>query len=148
MTEDCMLHCHPFQTNTGIVLSRVCNDYGRDLWLVTGFTGLLVQATRDYNSQTTVTHRLVPPITLFLLSMGMHGPSQVAIPLTAAPRFSTLTVKSKLSHDRRSVGQSILVSGTHLGLMANFSSLFSWNYLQTVAGLIIMGVLSDERTGL
>jgi hypothetical protein len=31
------------------------------------------------------------------------------------------TSKSKLSYDRQSVGQSVLVSGTHLGPATNFS---------------------------
>jgi hypothetical protein len=31
------------------------------------------------------------------------------------------TVRSKLYYDRQSVGQSVLVSGTHLGPATNFS---------------------------
>jgi hypothetical protein len=65
-----------------------------------------------------------------------------------SPPHEMVTVsKSKLYYDRRSVGQSVLVSGTHLGPATNFSpSLF--NYFQTVAGLLMWGALSDERTGL
>jgi hypothetical protein len=50
--------------------------------------------------------------------------------------------KSKLCYDRRSVGQSVLVSNTHLGLTTRFC------YCQAVAGLLMWGALSDERTGL
>jgi hypothetical protein len=38
--------------------------------------------------------------------------------------------KSKLYYDRRSVGQSVLVTGTHLGPATNFSAFF--NYIVTV----------------
>jgi hypothetical protein len=49
---------------------------------------------------------------------------------------------SKLCYDRQSVGQSVLVSSTHLGLTTRFY------YCQTIAGLLMWGALSDERTGL
>jgi hypothetical protein len=49
--------------------------------------------------------------------------------------------ESKLCYDRRSVGQSVLVSSTHLGLTITF-------LLLPVAGLLMWGALSDERTGL
>jgi hypothetical protein len=53
----------------------------------------------------------------------------------------------KLIYDRQSVGQSVLVSGAHLGSATNFS--FPWYFLQTVAGLFFFcSALSDERTGL
>jgi hypothetical protein len=52
--------------------------------------------------------------------------------------------KSKLFYHLQSVGQSGLVSGTHLGPATNISpSLFT--YLETVEGLLIWGALSDER---
>jgi hypothetical protein len=43
-------------------------------------------------------------------------------------------------------GQSDLVLGTHLGLATSFSSFFY--HFQTVAGLLIRGTLSNERSGL
>jgi hypothetical protein len=51
-------------------------------------------------------------------------------------------LKSKLCYDRRSVGQSVLVSSTHLGLTKDFY------YCQTVAGLLMWDALSDDRKGL
>jgi hypothetical protein len=50
--------------------------------------------------------------------------------------------KSKICYDRRSVGQAVLVSSTHLALTTTFY------YCRTVAGLLMWGALSDERTGL
>jgi hypothetical protein len=50
--------------------------------------------------------------------------------------------KPKLCYDRRSVGQSVLVSSTHLGLKTKFF------YCQTVSGFLMWGALSDERTSL
>jgi hypothetical protein len=47
----------------------------------------------------------------------------------------------KWCYDRRSIGQSVLVSGTHLGPMARF-------LLLSVAGLLMRGTLSGERTSL
>jgi hypothetical protein len=49
--------------------------------------------------------------------------------------------KSKLYYARPSVEQSVLVSSTHLGLKARFF------FCLTVAGLLMWGALSDERTG-
>jgi hypothetical protein len=54
----------------------------------------------------------------------------------------SLKSKSKLRYDRRSVGQSFLMSSTHLGLMTRFS------LLSDSCGFVDMGVLSDERTEL
>jgi hypothetical protein len=46
----------------------------------------------------------------------------------------------------RSVGQSVLVSGTHLGPATDFfPSLF--NYFMSVMGLLML-LMSDERSGL
>jgi hypothetical protein len=50
--------------------------------------------------------------------------------------------KSKLCYDRRSAGQSVLEQSTHLGLRPDL------DYCLTVAGLLIWGALSNERTGL
>jgi hypothetical protein len=50
--------------------------------------------------------------------------------------------KSKLCYDQRSVGQSVLVSSSHLGLTTRFL------LLSAVAGLLMWGALSDVRTGL
>jgi hypothetical protein len=47
--------------------------------------------------------------------------------------------KSKLCYDRRSVGQSVFVSTPIWGARLDFY------YYQTVAGLLMWGVLSDER---
>jgi hypothetical protein len=49
--------------------------------------------------------------------------------------------KSKLCYDRRSVGQSVLASSTHLELTTRF-------ILLSVAGLLMWGALSDDRKGL
>jgi hypothetical protein len=43
--------------------------------------------------------------------------------------------KSKSSYDRRSVGQFLSMSGTHLGPLTNYSSIF--NYFSTVTGLLM-----------
>jgi hypothetical protein len=50
--------------------------------------------------------------------------------------------KSKFCYDLRSVSQSVSVSSPIWGPRPHFS------YCQTVAGLLIWGALSDERTGL
>jgi hypothetical protein len=56
-----------------------------------------------------------------------------------------MKLKLKLYYDRQSVGQSVLVSGAHLGdLWPIFLS--PWNFLQTVT--CFYSALSDERTGL
>jgi hypothetical protein len=52
----------------------------------------------------------------------------------------------KLINDRQSVGQSALVSGTHLGPATNCS--FSLKFSLDSFGLLICSTLSDERTGL
>jgi hypothetical protein len=49
--------------------------------------------------------------------------------------------ESKLRYDRRSVGQSVVVSSTHLGPKTRF-------FLLSVCGLLMWGTHSDERTGL
>jgi hypothetical protein len=54
---------------------------------------------------------------------------------------SVFSLKSKLCYDRRPVGQSVLVSGTHLGPIARFS-------LLSDICLWMWGALSEERTGL
>jgi hypothetical protein len=51
--------------------------------------------------------------------------------------------KSKLCYNRQSVGQSISVSRTHLGLKTTF-----FFFCLTVAGLLMWGAHSDERMGL
>jgi hypothetical protein len=52
--------------------------------------------------------------------------------------------KFKLIYDRQSVGQSVLVSGTHLGPATNFSY---FRFFFTVSGLLMWGALSDEKSG-
>jgi hypothetical protein len=47
--------------------------------------------------------------------------------------------KLLVCYDRRSVGQSVLASSTHLGPKTRFY------YCQTVAGLLMWSALSDER---
>jgi hypothetical protein len=54
-------------------------------------------------------------------------------------------VKWKLHYDRRSVGQFVLVSGSHLGPVTNS---FISNYFLTAAQLLMSGALSDQRSGL
>jgi hypothetical protein len=49
---------------------------------------------------------------------------------------------SVLCYDQRSVGQSVFVWSTHLGHTTRFY------YCQRVAGLLMWGTLSEERTGL
>jgi hypothetical protein len=56
--------------------------------------------------------------------------------------FMTNKLKLKLSCDLPSVGQSVLVSGSHLQLMTRCFSVL------TIAGFLMCGVLSDERIGL
>jgi hypothetical protein len=51
-----------------------------------------------------------------------------------------------LYYDRLLVGQSVLVSGTHMGPATNFSHSF-FNLFYTVTGLLMWGALSDERSG-
>jgi hypothetical protein len=48
--------------------------------------------------------------------------------------------ESELCYDRRSVAQSAFEQSTHLGLTTTFY------YRRTVAGLLMWGALSDERT--
>jgi hypothetical protein len=55
-------------------------------------------------------------------------------------------LKLKLNCDRQSVGQSVLVSGTHLGPVTNFS--FSLKFSLDSLSLLFCSALSDERTGL
>jgi hypothetical protein len=50
----------------------------------------------------------------------------------------------KLYCHRRSVGQSVLVSGTHLGPATNFS----WINFQTVTDLMMWDAFSDEKSNL
>jgi hypothetical protein len=57
-----------------------------------------------------------------------------------------LKLKLKLIYDRLSVGQSVLVSGAHLGRVTNFS--FSLKFPLDNYGFVICSALSDESTGL
>jgi hypothetical protein len=52
----------------------------------------------------------------------------------------------KLYYERRSVGQSVLVSSSHLGHATNFFSP-PINYFQTHTDLMMLGALSDEKLG-
>jgi hypothetical protein len=52
---------------------------------------------------------------------------------------SPLKSKSKLFYDRCS--QSIQVSGPLLGPQANFTCSLSWNYILTVAGLLLLSLI-------
>jgi hypothetical protein len=54
--------------------------------------------------------------------------------------------KLKLLYDWQSVGQSVLVSGTHLGPMTNFS--FSLKFPLDSCCLLFCSTLSDKRMGL
>jgi hypothetical protein len=55
--------------------------------------------------------------------------------------------KSKLYYDRQSVGQSFMVSDTHLRPATNFPPALL-DYFWTVAGLLMWGALSDEKSDL
>jgi hypothetical protein len=55
--------------------------------------------------------------------------------------------KSKLYYDRQSVGQSVLVSGAHLGPATNFSHCH-FAYFLIISGLLMWGALSDEKSDL
>jgi hypothetical protein len=55
-------------------------------------------------------------------------------------------VMSKSHYDRQSVGQSVMVSGAHLGPATNFS--FSLRFSFRRYCLLFYSALSDERTGL
>jgi hypothetical protein len=57
-------------------------------------------------------------------------------------RNAILNLKLKLSYDRQSVDQFVLVSGSRLEPMTRFS------FSVTIAGFLIWNALSDERTGL
>jgi hypothetical protein len=73
------------------------------------------------------------------------------LPLTSATSFTSrncnsqltqLKSRSKICYDRRSVGQSVLMSRTYLGPRPHLY------YCQTVARELLMcGAFSDERTG-
>jgi hypothetical protein len=54
-----------------------------------------------------------------------------------------LKLKLKLIYDRKSVGQSVLVSGAHLELMIRF-----FVFCLTIVSFLMYGTLSDERMGL
>jgi hypothetical protein len=58
-----------------------------------------------------------------------------------------LKSKSKLYYYRLSVGQSVLVLGTHLEAATKFSPPL-FKYFWTVVGLLMWGALSDEKSGL
>jgi hypothetical protein len=55
--------------------------------------------------------------------------------------------KLKLYYDRRSVGQAVLVSSTHLGPATNFYPSF-FKYFLTVPDLMTWGSPSDEKSSL
>jgi hypothetical protein len=78
----------------------------------------------------------------------LHTVTFMSSSIPHAQTFSTKSKsKSKSHYDQQSVGQSILVSGTHLGPVANFShSLFDFFF--TLSGLLMWGALSDEKSGL
>jgi hypothetical protein len=58
----------------------------------------------------------------------MFGPLEKA---NAKHRITHSKEKSKITYDRRSFGQFVLVSGHHLGEVTNFFVLKKGNYLQT-----------------
>jgi hypothetical protein len=62
------------------------------------------------------------------------------------PTDVIVKLKLMLIYDRQSVGQSVLVSGAHLGPATNFS--FSLKSPSDIAGLLCCSALSGERTGL
>jgi hypothetical protein len=106
--------------------------------LVIGFTGFFDTAARDYTLQITVTHTHThthTPVSTVMHSLPMLGsgfqrrafpkcsPPQPPVSNSNSSRLKnqlssdqpTQESKSKLYYNRQSVGQSVLVSGTHLG---------------------------------
>jgi hypothetical protein len=103
-----------------------------------------VKTTRDYTLQITITQRAVSSFTVFSALLGSGFQRRTSpflwvpeLSLAPATRFSLLAtaalnwlfacrlsldwlVKSKLCYDRRSVGQSFLVSSPHLGPKIRF----------------------------
>jgi hypothetical protein len=67
-------------------------------------------------------------------------------PVTSPGIGFRLLMKLKLNYDRQSFGQSVLVSGTHLGPATSFY--FSLKFSLDSCGFVICSTLSDERTGL
>jgi hypothetical protein len=57
-----------------------------------------------------------------------------------------IPVEDELNYDRQSVGQSVLVSGTHLKPATIFS--FSLKFSLDSCVFVFCSALSDERTGL
>jgi hypothetical protein len=119
--------------------------------LITGFIGLF-DTVRDYTLKVTVTPLLGSGFQRRAFrSSGFLNYSRSQLPASNSNSSQRLNPsspltdynskpKSKLCYDRRSVGQSVLVSSLHLGPKTRFY------YCQRVAGLLMWAALSEERT--
>jgi hypothetical protein len=82
-----------------------------------------------------------------LLTTPFHAGFLISDCFVSTTLYSSVLISSQLSeselyYDRRSVGQSFLVSSPHLGFMTRFL------LLSGHCGFFIWGALSDGRTGL
>jgi hypothetical protein len=94
---------------------------------------------QDYQTAT------IPRPTLTQIPLSRLPPDWIC--LHRSRRRSRHTLKLELSYDRRPVGQSLLVSGHHLGLTNNFS--ISLKLTSDICVfLLAWGALFDERMGL
>jgi hypothetical protein len=91
---------------------------------MTGFIGLFDTAG-DYTLQFTVTHKLVSTVMSSMPLLG-NGFQRRTFPYFRVPELSPTSATGfsqssrVLCYDRRSVGQSVLMSSTHLGFMTRF----------------------------
>jgi hypothetical protein len=96
--------------------------------LVQLLLGIASTVTLGPKSYRNYDHTLLSHLRMDSLFVTSYDPWEVFQPSSMWVK-QTFTVKSKLSYDRQSVSQSVLVPGHHLGHTTNFS--FSpWKYLQ------------------
>jgi hypothetical protein len=95
-------------------------------------------APQSRNSWSSFPGRVWPPLAFDSELVFLRNPAQS---IAAGPRQQNRSLKSKLCFDRRSVGQSVLVSSTHLLPTTRF-------LLLSVAGLLMWGAFPGEGTGL
>jgi hypothetical protein len=100
------------------------------VWIGNWIYWTLWHITRDYNSQITVTERLVFSVTVFTVLLG-SGFQRQTFPFLRLPELSPASATSfcnfqptaclqTLYYDKRLVGQSVLVPSTHLRLKTIF----------------------------